>query len=74
MKINYLRKSLQYLFAINIKSFYNAVLEECKKKKKIKDKKINKYLSNDLEGSSDNLDEKTSNNKASDEEVNAIEK
>ena len=44
------------------------------KKKKIKDKKINKYLSNDLEGSSDNLDEKTSNNKASDEEVNAIEK
>ena len=45
-----------------------------KKKKKIKDKKINKYLSNDLEGSSDNFDEKTSNNKASDEEVNAIEK
>ena len=73
MKINYLRKSLQYFFAINIKSFYNAVLEECKKKK-IKDKKINKYLSNDLEGSSDNFDEKTSNNKASDEEVNAIEK
>lgn len=73
MKINCLRKSLQYFFAINIKSFYNAVLEECKKKK-IKDKKINKYLSNDLEGSSDNFDEKTSNNKASDEEVNAIEK